>query len=341
MSAAKTLYIPFTQIRNALRREGTLCMMDSTPGAFTVCAVADGAPVEIANYPHDGTATERTRAATRARVHMNYKEPNRDADEMRIYERVIVDNAAPENVANILASLTKEEVETVSIVAFTVRTDIWRGAVSLRSLKAIRAEFPGINPYDSGSFPMTAKVWDTILAVVDGRKDSTCSALTDLEYAANAEYTHRETLPESETFTDICDRAPEPKHAPATTPKPDFTNEKAVNAYRLEYPEIIDGILKEREERNSSLPYARGFLALLLRRDIDNSYTLSSCDAARDVIGSYLALAVGYGVISRATYDKLQRYAVTTEKPIAFLDVMREALETGENLLTAIKNADV
>lgn len=361
MNAYKTALIPFAQLRNVLRKDKTLVTLDSATGAFIVCDVTDGGCKEVLDFGHDGTAWSRAEALQFSRVRKCWAEceaaeHGETGKEFAIFERVIVDNASAENLANMLASLTFEEVDTVSIVAFTVRQDIRKGAVSLRALKAIRADMPAANPYDSSAFPMTAKVWEVVLMVIGSVKDTTCKALVELEEIANAETSRRSSLPELETIETISDEFPA-KEVPAAEPEPVKPSAPAVpvksapvsavpkkeawDVYRMDYPEILAGITAQRAEPFSGNEAARGFLALLIDRDKQSSYIYLGNDEARDVAGSYLVQAAVMGVITGAEYDKLQRFAVTTEQPRDFIDVMRAAFLSGEPLLEAIKAAGV
>lgn len=92
-----------------------------------------------------------------------------------------------------LAAMQYAEVEAVSMVASTVRQELRKKHISLRSLRAIDASRPRYNPYDSGAFRMTAAVWELILTVIGTRIDDTCKALTALEDAADHEAQRRDT----------------------------------------------------------------------------------------------------------------------------------------------------
>lgn len=109
--------------------------------------------------------------------------------------------------------MTYAEVETVSMVASTVRHGLRKKDISLRALRAIDASRPRYNPFDSSAFRMTVAVWELVLTVIGSRIDDTCKALVELEYAADREAQRRDTPAEASAAV-----APVKPAAPALTP---------------------------------------------------------------------------------------------------------------------------
>lgn len=207
-----TKLTPSTDLKNTKRTGLGWEMLDSTAGAFVVLEeCSHSAPYEIGRFKHDGTAVSRANAFREAQTLAGSRDKyNGEGFSFNTYE----EEAAPvEPQAAALAAMTYAEVETVSMVASTVRHGLRKKDISLRALRAIDASRPLYNPFHSSAFRMTAAVWELILTVIDSRIDSTCKALVELEYAADREAQRRDTPAEAATPA-----APEKPAAPTLAP---------------------------------------------------------------------------------------------------------------------------
>jgi len=208
-----TKLIPSTDLKNTKRTGLGWEMLDSTAGAFVVLEeCSHSAPYEIGRFAHNGTAVSRANA---------FREAQTLAGSRDIYDgqgfsfNTYEEEAAPvEPQAAALAAMTYAEVETVSMVASTVRHGLRKKDISLRALRAIDASRPRYNPFDSSAFRMTVAVWELVLTVIGSRIDDTCKALVELEYAADREAQRRDTPAEAVPAA----VAPEKPAAPALAP---------------------------------------------------------------------------------------------------------------------------
>lgn len=213
-----------------------------------------------------------------------------------------------------LAAMTYAEVETVSMVASTVRHDLRKKAASLRSLRAIEAARPLINPYDSRAFRMTAAVWELILTVIGSRIDDTCKALVELEYAADREAQRRDT----------------PAEAPAE-------GEPAADIYRKSWPEVVEAMKVERAQPCGTKPTARAFLALMIGRD--QSRLTPDRDTVCDILKTHLVNCYQHGVLDPHEFTQAEQLATDAECPRDLLEALRTALLRGLDIIEAMQAA--
>jgi len=195
MTTIKPALIPSTDLLNVKREGFGIEMLDAKPGRFVVlkeCSYTEAE--EFRSYAHDGSARSRARAYGEARnAAARAQDYSGEQAAYNVYEE---EEAQAEESAALpdVSKLDDASLYTLSMFCSTVRNEIRKKDISLRALKAIRADRTLENPYDSRTFPLTPVIWAHVMKCVTNRIEETCAGLLALEQRADGEYTAREVL---------------------------------------------------------------------------------------------------------------------------------------------------